>query len=96
MIFIASLFFQIQIIEGSGDDSGSKHSVSSPDMEIHGSGYGSDDEDGDSVHGSGSEFMVSVFMAIVQLFNIDFLLWSTKLIACYLVHSYLPAVLISI
>ncbi|KAE9413000.1 hypothetical protein Angca_002892, partial [Angiostrongylus cantonensis] len=41
------------IIEGSGNDSGLKHSVSSPDMEIHGSGYGSDDEDGDAVHGSG-------------------------------------------
>lgn len=46
-----------EIIEGSGDDSGSKHSVSSPDMEIHGSGYGSDDEDGDSVHGSGTSMV---------------------------------------
>ncbi|KAL6722728.1 hypothetical protein Aduo_017826 [Ancylostoma duodenale] len=42
-----------EIVEGSGDDSGVKHSVSSPDVEIHGSGYGSDDEDGDSIHGSG-------------------------------------------
>ncbi|KIH49760.1 hypothetical protein ANCDUO_20164, partial [Ancylostoma duodenale] len=46
-----------EIVEGSGDDSGVKHSVSSPDVEIHGSGYGSDDEDGDSIHGSGASIV---------------------------------------
>ncbi|WKY17125.1 hypothetical protein Q1695_001613 [Nippostrongylus brasiliensis] len=46
-----------EIIEGSGDDNGSKHSPTSPDVEIHGSGYGSDDEDGDSVHGSGTSMV---------------------------------------
>ncbi|VDM75587.1 unnamed protein product [Strongylus vulgaris] len=45
------------IVEGSGDDSATKHSVSSPDVEIHGSGYGSDDEDGDSIHGSGASIV---------------------------------------
>ncbi|KAK6766780.1 hypothetical protein RB195_026200 [Necator americanus] len=46
-----------EIVEGSGNDSGSKDSVTSPDVEIHGSGYGSDDEDGDSVHGSGASIV---------------------------------------
>lgn len=43
-----------EIVEGSGGDDGSRHSISSPDMEVHGSGYGSDDEDGETVHGSGT------------------------------------------
>ncbi|XGW32555.1 hypothetical protein V3C99_017256 [Haemonchus contortus] len=46
-----------EVIEGSGDEPGTKHSISSPDMEIHGSGYGSDDEDGESVHGSGTSMV---------------------------------------
>ncbi|KAK6034307.1 hypothetical protein COOONC_28186 [Cooperia oncophora] len=46
-----------EVIEGSGDESALKHSVSSPDTEIHGSGYGSDDEDGESVHGSGTSMV---------------------------------------
>ncbi|CAJ0610165.1 unnamed protein product [Cylicocyclus nassatus] len=46
-----------EIVEGSGDDSATKHSVASPDVEIHGSGYGSDDEDGDTVHGSGASIV---------------------------------------
>ncbi|KAK5975119.1 Syndecan [Trichostrongylus colubriformis] len=46
-----------EIIEGSGDESGLKHSISLTDTEIHGSGYGSDDEDGDSVHGSGTSMV---------------------------------------
>ncbi|KAJ1374113.1 hypothetical protein KIN20_036716 [Parelaphostrongylus tenuis] len=53
LILLVGCVAATNIIEGSGNDSGSKHSVSSPDMEIHGSGYGSDDEDGDAVHGSG-------------------------------------------
>ncbi|KJH40866.1 hypothetical protein DICVIV_13171 [Dictyocaulus viviparus] len=41
------------IIEGSGEESSIKHAAISPDMEINGSGYGNDDEDGDALHGSG-------------------------------------------
>ncbi|CAI4222207.1 unnamed protein product [Auanema sp. JU1783] len=39
-----------ETVEGSGD---AKSLSAHPDMEVHGSGYGSDDEDGDDVQGSG-------------------------------------------
>uniref|UniRef100_A0A1I7XGL9 ATS domain-containing protein n=1 Tax=Heterorhabditis bacteriophora TaxID=37862 RepID=A0A1I7XGL9_HETBA len=44
-----------EVVEGSGNDSRSNLATSHPDMEIHGSGYGNDDEDGDSetIQGSG-------------------------------------------
>ncbi|VDM62303.1 unnamed protein product [Angiostrongylus costaricensis] len=50
---VLSELLSLTFCDCSGNDSGLKHSVSSPDVEIHGSGYGTDDEDGDAVHGSG-------------------------------------------